>query len=234
MPIPICDCEYCENGPERLRAGLLVETDESTVVFDIGPDIRQQLLETNTESVDAFFATHCHHDHFGGLPDLHTVENFTDTDIQLYGSKAVQEYIDEVYSWTGVEVKSADSMVEAGDIEVESFEVEHSEFLPMQGFAATHQGKKIVYIPDLKQLPESETYRDADILFVDGMYLFEKHVEEDEDHASGEELKEQIQKVNAEKVVLVGNSEHFNQMTLEEEKEATEYEVGEDFAEYTL
>ena len=94
--------------------------------------------------------------------------------------------------------------------------------------------RKIVYIPDLKSLPDSEAYRDADLLFVDGMYLFEKHVEEDEDHASGEELKEQIEKINAEQVVLIGNSEHFNQMTLEEEKEATEYEIGEDFEQYTI
>ena len=234
MPVPMCNCEYCAEGPERLRSGVMVETGETNIVLDIGPDIRQQLLETGVENVDAFFATHCHHDHFGGLPDLHTIENFTDSEVSLYGSGAVQDYISEVYSWTNIEVQSSEDTVEAGELEVESFEVEHSEFLPMQGFAVKHKGKKIVYIPDLKRLPESEAYKDADILFVDGMYLFEKHVEQDEDHASGKELKEQIEKAEAEKIVLIGNSEHFNQMTLEEEKKATEYEMGEDFNSYKI
>jgi len=234
MPVPMCNCEYCEEGPSRLRAGLLVETEETTLVFDAGPDIHQQLLETGVESVDGFFATHCHFDHFGGLPELHTLDRFTESEINLYGSEAVEEYIEEVYTWIDIQVHRTTEKVDISDCEIHSFEVEHSEFLPMQGFTIKKDGKKIVYIPDLKHLPESEKYKDADLLFVHGMYLFEKHVEEDEDHASGEELKKQIEKVNADKVVLIGNSEHFNKMTIQEEKEATEYEIGEDFEQYNI
>jgi len=230
MPIPMCGCEYCEEGPERLRAGLMVQTEETTLVFDVGPDIRQQLLETGVEEVDGFFATHCHFDRFGGLPELHTLDQHTESEINLYGSEAIEE----VYSWINIEVHSTDGNTELGDLEVTSFEVEHNDFLPMQGFSIQKNGKKIVYIPDLKHLPESDKYRNADILFVDGMYLFEKHVEEDEDHASGPELKKQIEKAEADKVVLLGISEHFNEMTLQEEEEATEYQIGEDFEQYSI
>ena len=234
MPVPMCGCEYCKDGPERLRAGLMVETKETTLVFDAGPDIRQQLLETGVEEADAFFATHCHFDHFGGLPELHTLDNFTDSEINLYGSEAVEEYIEDVYNWIDIKIHRTDRKVEFEDLEVHPFEVEHSEFLPMQGFSIEKENKKIVYIPDLKRLPENEKYKDADILFVDGMYLFEKHVEEDEDHASGKELKKQIEKIKAEKVILLGISEHFNQMTLQQEEEATEYEIGGDFQVYNV
>ena len=141
MPVPMCGCEYCENGPERLRAGLLVKADGKTLVFDIGPDIRRQLIETGVETVDGFFSTHCHFDHFGGLPELHNLEKFTDAEISLYGAEAVENYIEEVYSWIDIEVERSDK-VELEEVTVEGFEVEHSEFLPMQGFAATHQGKK--------------------------------------------------------------------------------------------
>lgn len=233
MPVPMCDCEYCEEGPERLRAGLMVEADGKTLVFDVGPDIRQQLIETGVKNVDGFFATHCHFDHFGGIPDLHTVQEFTESGIDLYGSEAIEEYIEDVYSWIDIEINKAKEE-EFGEVKVEGFEVDHSDFFPMQGFSIKCDGKKVVYIPDLKSLPDSEKYRNADILFVDGMYFFKKHIEEDEDHASGQELKEQIEKADAEKVVLIGNSEQFNKMTLEEEKQATEYEIGEDFKEYRV
>lgn len=234
MPVPMCKCKYCAEGPERLRAGLKIESENQTLVFDIGPDIRQQLVETETTQVDAFFATHCHFDHFGGLPELNNLETFTESDISLYGSEAVEEYIDDVYSWIDIEIHSTDSSATFGNLTVQSFDVEHSEFLPMQGFAVEESGKKIVYIPDLKSLPESEKYRNADVLFIDGMYLFKKHVEDDEDHAAEEELKKEIEKANADKVVLIGNSEHFNQMTIEQEKASTEYEIGEDFEQYYI
>lgn len=234
MPVPWCGCEYCEGGPERLRAGLMVETENTSLVLDVGPDIRQQLIEVGAETVDAFFATHCHFDHFGGLPELDNLGRFTESEVKLYGSEAIEDYMEEVFSWTDVDFEVIEDRKEIGDLTVEAFPVEHNDYLPMQGFSLTRDNKKVVYIPDLKALPDSEKYRDADILFVDGMYLFKKHVEEDDDHASGEKLKEEIEKVDAEKVVLLGNSEHFNQMTLQEEKEATKYQIGEDFVEYTL
>ena len=234
MPVPMCECEYCEESPERLRAGLMVETEDTTVVLDLGPDIGQQLIEVGVDEVDAFFATHCHFDHFGGLPELDNTGRFTESEIKLYGSEAVEDYREEVFSWTNVDFEVIEDRKEIGDLTVEAFPVEHNDYLPMQGFSVTRDDEKVVYIPDLKSLPGSEKYRDADILFVDGMYLFEKHVEEDEDHASGEELKQEIEKVGADKIVLLGNSEHFNQMTLEEEREATEYEIGEDFNEYQV
>lgn len=233
MPVPLCDCRYCRQGQERLRTGLLVETSEVSMVFDIGPDIRQQLLEVETGSVDAFFATHCHVDHFGGLPELHQLHTFTDKDVKLYGSGAVEEYIEGSFPWVNIDFHRLENSSERiRDAEVHSFKVEHAENMPMQGFAVEKDGKKIVYIPDLKKLPENQAYRDADIAFVDGMYLFKKHVEEDENHATGEKLKEEIEKINADKVVLVNSSEHFNQMTRKEEKQETRYTIGEDLQEY--
>lgn len=233
MPVPMCNCEYCEEGPDRLRTGLKVETQDSTLIFDISPDIREQLIKTNTQEVDGFFPTHAHFDHFGGLPDLHNLDNFTDSEIQIYGSEAIQDYIDDVFSWTDVEFELVDEEKEFQDVKVKTFPVEHNQYLPMKGFSIIQNDRKIVYIPDLKSLPESDIYKNADPLFIDGMYLFEKHVEEDEDHASGEYLKQEIEKCDADRVILLGNSEHFNEMTLEEMKNSTEYEIGKDLKQYS-
>lgn len=233
MPVPMCDCEYCKEGPERLRAGLKVETQETTLIFDVSPDIREQLIKTDTQKVDGFFPTHAHFDHFGGFPELHNLDNFTDSEVQVYGSEAIQDYIEDVFNWTDVNFELVEKRMEFQDLNVETFPVEHNDYLPMKGFSVIQDNRKIVYIPDLKSLPESDIYKNADLLFIDGMYFFETHVEEDEDHASGEKLKQEIEKCNADKVVLLGNSEHFNQMTLEEMENSTEYEIGKDFKQYT-
>lgn len=70
VPAPLCNCEYCETSSERRRPGLLVETDQATAVFDVSPDITEQLHTTGTIDVDAFFVTHHHYDHVGGLHEL--------------------------------------------------------------------------------------------------------------------------------------------------------------------
>ena len=236
MPVPMCDCDYCEDCEERrLRPGVLVEKEDTCVVLDLGPDIREQLLETEAGSVDGFFATHCHFDHFGGLPELHQLHEFADTDVDVYGGEAVREYMDDSFEWVNVDFHELeDEIIDFGGLVVRSFGIEHSEFFPMQGFVVEGDGKKLVYIPDLKSIPDNEVYKDADLLVVDGMYLFKKHIEDDEDHASKDKLREEIEKVNADNVVIVNMSEHFNEMSVEEEKDSTDYMVGEDFMSWEL
>lgn len=235
MPVPMCSCSYCEDCDRRLRPGLLVENNGSKVVLDVSPDIREQLIETGVESVDGFFATHCHFDHFGGLPELHQLNEFTETEIDLYGSSDVKEYIDDSFDWVNVDFHVLESgSVDFEGLSVFAFVVEHSEFFPMQGFVVEDQDSKVVYIPDLKKIPDNSVYEDADLLVVDGMYLFKKHIEDDDDHASGKDLEKEIEKVDASQVVLANISEHFNEMTLSEEEDKTDFEIGRDFQEFQL
>lgn len=233
MPVPMCSCRYCEKSSDRLRAGLKIESDSKTIVLDAGPDIRYQLIETETKKVDGFFVTHRHFDHFGGLPELGTIDNFTESEINLYGSPDLEKHIDNNNGWINLEVEIS-KKVELGNLTIEAFEVDHSDNFPTRGYSVTNsEGKKIVYIPDLKKLRNTDQYRNADILFIDGMYLFKKHFENDEDHASKEKLEQEIESCEAQKVVLLGISEHFNQMTEEEMKEKTKYKIGEDFKQFT-
>lgn len=68
-----CRCEVCTSSDphdKRLRASVLIETDEKTILIDAGPDLRTQLLVAGSPSVDALLITHSHYDHVGGMIDL--------------------------------------------------------------------------------------------------------------------------------------------------------------------
>ena len=49
---------------------MLVESEETTICIDIGPDFRYQLLRENVDQLDAVVITHEHNDHIAGLDEV--------------------------------------------------------------------------------------------------------------------------------------------------------------------
>lgn len=72
-PQLLCDCPVClskDSKDKRLRSSILVESGETTVLVDCGPDFRQQALRTKISRIDGVVLTHEHYDHVGGMDDL--------------------------------------------------------------------------------------------------------------------------------------------------------------------
>lgn len=251
MPAPMCDCKYCKNSEKRRRPGLLIETEEATVVLDISPDIKEQLQETETYDVDAFFVTHFHADHFSGIREIHHMA-LSDEDhafnpedlgyngyhgrtLKIYGNQKTKEYLDENLSHIGSNENVNFHLFERGDsteignLEIEVFGIQHGvekDRKVNQGYTVVEDGKKIVYAPDAWKLKESEAYKDADIMFIEGQ-LFKM-----EGHANQEVLEEQIETADPDRVVLLNITEHLEQTSTEELKKAAEekgYEIWSDF-----
>ncbi|KAB7514535.1 MBL fold metallo-hydrolase [Halosegnis rubeus] len=72
-PTPGCDCDTCERarelGVERTRFSVHIHnevTDESLLV-DISPDFRHQMLDHEVSLPDAALVTHIHFDHLHGM-----------------------------------------------------------------------------------------------------------------------------------------------------------------------
>jgi phosphoribosyl 1,2-cyclic phosphate phosphodiesterase len=74
VPILGCNCAICQsNDPrnKRLRTSVLLETEQAqTILVDASPDLRAQLLQTQTAKLDAVIITHDHADHTHGIDDL--------------------------------------------------------------------------------------------------------------------------------------------------------------------
>lgn len=63
-------CNPNEPKNRRQRCALLVQTAQTTILVDAGPDIRHQLLPHNLLKLDALLITHTHSDHVAGLDEL--------------------------------------------------------------------------------------------------------------------------------------------------------------------
>lgn len=68
-----CACPVCTStNPKdrRLRTSALVETEDTRILIDCGPDFRTQMLTLPFSKIDGVLITHEHYDHVGGLDDL--------------------------------------------------------------------------------------------------------------------------------------------------------------------
>ena len=73
VPVIGCQCEVCQSADprdKRTRCSVLVETDQTRLLIDCGPDFRQQILPQPFRKIDGILITHSHYDHMGGMDDI--------------------------------------------------------------------------------------------------------------------------------------------------------------------
>ena len=79
-----CDCRVCKSDDphdKRLRCSALIETEQTRILIDAGPDFRQQMLALPFQKIDAVLLTHIHYDHVGGLDDIRPFCQFGEVNI---------------------------------------------------------------------------------------------------------------------------------------------------------
>lgn len=102
VPVVGCECRVCSSSDpydKRLRASVLVETAETVIVIDAGPDFRQQMLRADVKKLDAVVITHPHKDHTGGLDDVRAFNWIQKKPMDIYGRDAVLESVRHEYPY---------------------------------------------------------------------------------------------------------------------------------------
>lgn len=150
-----CRCQICQStDPKDKRTRSQVLIDE-ILLLDVGPETYQHLLTVDPTKIKACVITHKHHDHIAGLWDLEKIYNGAELKIFKAG-KNVEKFI-------------------VSDLQITLFPVKHSKSIPTCGVLVEIQGKKVVYAPDFRQIPQNSQslIKNADILIIGGSSLTE-------------------------------------------------------------
>jgi len=156
----------------------MLELDGQTIVFDTGPDFRQQMLRAKPENVDAVLFTHEHKDHIAGMDDIRPFNFKNKKPLDVFAHERVQvalkrefHYVFAADKYPGVPQVNlrdihSDQPFMVGETKVIPIEVLHYK-MPVLGFRI----RNFAYVTDAKTIPpaQMEKLKGLDVLVLNAL-----------------------------------------------------------------
>lgn len=208
VPVIACECNTCLSQDEhdkRLRTSLLLETDKTTLLFDAGPDFRQQMLRAQVIKLDSILLTHEHKDHIAGLDDVRAFNYKSQDAIDIYAEERVQKALKKEYSYVFSEYQYPgipkmrlnlinDDPINIRGLDILPVRVFHYK-LPIYGFRIGN----FAYITDANYIPDESKEKLYGVKFlVINALRKEKHIS----HFSLREAVDLIREISPKKAYL--------------------------------
>ncbi|MFW6409878.1 MAG: MBL fold metallo-hydrolase [Halanaerobiales bacterium] len=102
VPIPDCNCLTCSSDSpknKRFRSSLYLRFNNTGILIDTPPELRQQLLRYNILEVNHILLTHAHADHIMGFDDIRILNHLQDGPIPVYGNKETTKAIKRIFPY---------------------------------------------------------------------------------------------------------------------------------------
>lgn len=228
VPVIACDCSICQSPDQhdkRLRTSVLLETNETSIVIDAGPDFRQQMLKEQVKKLDAIILTHEHKDHIAGLDDVRAFNYKSQDAIDIWSEDRVQKvirkdysYVFSEYQYPGIPKMRLITIPEDGfnvqEVKITPIRVFHYK-LPVYGFRIGN----FAYITDANYIPEEskEKLYGVKYLVINALRK-EKHIS----HFSLREAIDFVREISPKKAFITHISHQmglYNEVTRELPKE---------------
>ena len=165
IPVIGCDCETCTSldpRDKRLRCAVLIESVDFSLLIDVGPDFRTQMLAHHVQKLDAILLTHEHNDHVIGLDDIRPLNFKNRMDMPIYSLQRVLDDVKNKFAYVFDDsgypgkpravchsIQSGAVLTFGDEIVVTAFEVMHGN-LPILGYRIGD----FAYITDASYLSE--------------------------------------------------------------------------------
>lgn len=166
----------------RWRCSAWIQTEESSVVIDTGPEFRLQTIRSGLSEIDLVLITHEHMDHIAGLDDLRPFCYKHEQTIPVYGSKSCLKAIRRRFEYmfgsdrypgaTQVDLREINSTISFRDLEITPLPAIHGK-VTVLGYRIND----LSYITDVKELPVStkELIKGSKVMVLDGLRWKPEH-----------------------------------------------------------
>jgi len=209
VPIINCACPVClspDPRNKRLRTSISIESENTSLLIDTTPDLRQQLLRNPINRLDAVLFTHAHADHIYGIDDLRRFNQIQKKRIPVYAEEGTLKRLTTIfdYAFGNGQLRLGLPNLEAIKID-DPFFINDLNIIPIKLFHGDQQilGFRIgnlAYCTDVSYIPE-ESYgllKDLDVLVLDA--LRENY---HPTHFSVAQALEEVEKIKPEQTYLI-------------------------------
>ena len=214
VPTIGCQCRVCQSTDpkdKRLRCSALVETAQTRLLIDCGPDFRQQIMPQPFRRIDGILITHAHYDHMGGMDDIRPYCQFGE--INVYADPIARRGLLEMLPYCfaenrypgvpaiGLHEIHAHQPFTIGDIPIMPCQVMHGK-LPIIGYRLG----PLTYITDMK------TIDDAELPYLEGTQILVVNALRSQPHHSHQTIDDAVafaRRVGASSTFLIHGSHHI-------------------------
>jgi phosphoribosyl 1,2-cyclic phosphate phosphodiesterase len=172
-------CDPAEPKNRRRRVSILVEHRDQRILVDTAPDMREQLLDADVETVTAVIWTHDHADHCHGLDDLRQLFHAAGAPIPGYARAETHRTLAARFGYVFaggqgyppvVEARTLDDELLVGSIRIRIVDQPHGQG-SSAGLRFEADGASIVYSTDFSELTEqmANLYEATDLWIVDAL-----------------------------------------------------------------
>lgn len=214
----VCDPNNPKN--RRGRCSILVHNDDTTVLIDTSPDMREQLLAAEVSDVDGVVWTHDHADQTHGLDDLRVIAIHNRRRVDVWGDDVTLQRLKRKFGYCfpdgvlpGYPAILNDHLIsgdfDIGSLHFQPFEQDHGTMMSL-GFRIGN----FAYANDVVKLPEEafDVMAGIDVLVVDAL-RYTPHPT----HANVEQALEWIDRIRPKHAVLTNMHVDLDYETLKSE-----------------
>ncbi len=173
------ECDSGEARNRRRRVSILVEHEETRILVDTSPDLREQLLDAGVDEVDAVIWTHDHADHCHGIDDLRQVYHARRRPVEGFARPDTLETLLSrfAYAFEGkggypsvVTAQPLPDRLRVGPIEIKVADQPHGD-ISTTGLRFDLDGRSIGYSTDFNALTDEMTklFEGIDVWIVDAL-----------------------------------------------------------------
>jgi len=199
----VCDPSNSKN--RRTRSSIMIEKDDTTLLVDASPDLREQLLNYGHQNIDAIFFTHAHFDHTNGINELRPLFLNENKLLDVYSNVETLSELHRNFSYL-FQNNSHDiynSYLQAHEISAGNFSIKNISgicFEQDHGYSKS-LGLRIdnfAYCTDIAEITDFSMLQNLDLWIVDCLNCDEKRPT----HANLEQVLSWIEEIHPKKTIL--------------------------------